>query len=57
MDKRVHAAVDQYLKRHRVKIVDPAGKYYKNYCGVYFEDPDGMELEGMWYDDKGEASV
>lgn len=41
--------LQRFLKRMRAKIVDPAGEYYKNYYGVYFEDPDGMELEGMWY--------
>lgn len=34
------------------RIVDRAGEYYPNYYGVYFEDPDGMELEGMWYGKK-----
>lgn len=43
--------LQKFLKKNRVKIVDPAGEYYEDYYGVYFEDPDGMELEGMWYDD------
>jgi predicted lactoylglutathione lyase len=37
------------LRRMGAKIVDPAGEYYPNYYGVYFEDPDGRELEGLWY--------
>jgi catechol 2,3-dioxygenase-like lactoylglutathione lyase family enzyme len=45
-------SLQNFLKRKKVKIVDPAGEYYENYYGVYFEDPDGLELEGMWYDEK-----
>jgi catechol 2,3-dioxygenase-like lactoylglutathione lyase family enzyme len=41
--------LQRLLKRMGAKIVDPAGEYYENYYGVYFEDPDGLELEGMWY--------
>lgn len=41
--------LQKFLKRTGAKIVDPAGAYYKDYYGVYFEDPDGLELEGMWY--------
>lgn len=41
--------LQKYLKDTGTKIVDPAGIYYPNYYGVYFEDPDGLELEGMWY--------
>lgn len=29
--------------------MDPAGEYYENYYGVYFEDPDRLEFEGTWY--------
>lgn len=42
-------ALQSYLKRIGAKIDDPAGEYYSNYYSVYFEDPDGLELEGMWY--------
>jgi catechol 2,3-dioxygenase-like lactoylglutathione lyase family enzyme len=42
-------ALQKFLKKMGAKIVDPAGEYYKDYYGVYFEDPDGLELEGMWY--------
>jgi catechol 2,3-dioxygenase-like lactoylglutathione lyase family enzyme len=41
--------LQKFLKKSGTKIVDPAGEYYDNYYGVYFEDPDGLELEGMWY--------
>jgi catechol 2,3-dioxygenase-like lactoylglutathione lyase family enzyme len=41
--------LQKFLKKSGAKIVDPAGEYYDNYYGVYFEDPDGLELEGMWY--------
>jgi catechol 2,3-dioxygenase-like lactoylglutathione lyase family enzyme len=41
--------LQKFLKRIGAKIVDPAGEYYENYYGVYFEDPNGLELEGMWY--------
>jgi len=44
-------ALQKHLKKIGAKIVDPAGEYYEKYYAVYFEDPDGMELEGMWYDD------
>ena len=43
--------LQKFLKGVKAKIVDPAAEYYENYYGVYFEDPDGMELEGMWYDE------
>jgi catechol 2,3-dioxygenase-like lactoylglutathione lyase family enzyme len=42
-------ALQAFLKKSGTKIVDPAGEYYPDYYGVYFEDPDGLELEGMWY--------
>jgi catechol 2,3-dioxygenase-like lactoylglutathione lyase family enzyme len=42
-------ALQKFLKRLGAKIVDPAGEYYEKYYGVYFEDPDGLEFEGMWY--------
>lgn len=41
--------LQRFLERMGAKIVDPSGEYYPNYYGVYFEDPDGLELEGMWY--------
>ena len=41
--------LQRYLKRSGATIVDPAAEYYEKYYAVYFEDPDGLELEGMWY--------
>lgn len=41
--------LQKFLKKMKAKIVDPAGEYYDDYYGVYFEDPDGLELEAMWY--------
>lgn len=29
-------------------IVDPAGEYYEDHSAVYFLDPGGLELDGMW---------
>jgi catechol 2,3-dioxygenase-like lactoylglutathione lyase family enzyme len=40
-------ALQDFLKRDRVKIVDPAGEYYDDYYAVFFLDPDGIKLEGM----------
>lgn len=48
--------LQKFLKRIGAKIVDPAGEYYENYYGVYFEDPDGLELEGMWYGEVSKAA-
>ena len=42
-------ALQKFLKQLGAKIVDPAGEYYDKYYAVYFEDPDGLEFEGMWY--------
>jgi catechol 2,3-dioxygenase-like lactoylglutathione lyase family enzyme len=41
--------LEKYLKKLGAKIVDPAGEYYPNYYSVYFEDPNGLEFEAMWY--------
>ena len=38
-----------FLKTLGAKIVDPAGEYYDKYYAVYFQDPDGLKLEGMHY--------
>ena len=31
------------------EIVDPADEYYDDYYAVFFLDPDGMKLEGMFF--------
>ncbi|NIY46601.1 VOC family protein [Cedecea colo] len=38
-----------WLVKHNVTIFDPAGEYYPDYYAVFFLDPDGMKLEGMFY--------
>jgi catechol 2,3-dioxygenase-like lactoylglutathione lyase family enzyme len=40
------------LKRKKVKVVDPPAEYPaygKGYYAVYFLDPDGLKLEGMYF--------
>ncbi len=38
-----------YLKKRGIEVVDPPGEYYPDYYAVYFLDPDGIKLEGMFY--------
>lgn len=47
-------ALQAFLEKEKVKIVDPADEYYDDYYAVFFLDPDGMKLEGMKY---GEATA
>ena len=42
-------ALQAFLERERVRIVDPADEYYEDYYAVFFLDPDGLKLEGMKY--------
>jgi catechol 2,3-dioxygenase-like lactoylglutathione lyase family enzyme len=43
-------ALGAFLDRHGMTVVDPPGEYYDDcYYAVYFNDPDGMKLEGMVY--------
>jgi catechol 2,3-dioxygenase-like lactoylglutathione lyase family enzyme len=42
-------ALQAFLEREGVRIVDPAGEYYEDYYAVFFLDPDGIKLEGMKY--------
>ncbi len=42
-------ALQAFLEKEKVKIVDPAGEYYEDYYAVFFLDPDGLKLEGMKY--------
>ncbi len=44
-------ALQAFLKKEKVRIVDPAGEYYDDYYAVFFLDPDGLKLEGMKYGD------
>ncbi|MSP74542.1 MAG: VOC family protein [Rhodospirillaceae bacterium] len=40
-------ALQAFLGKEKVRIVDPAAEYYDNYYAVFFLDPDGLKLEGM----------
>ena len=42
-------ALQAFLEKEGVKIVDPADEYYEDYYAVFFLDPDGIKLEGMKY--------
>jgi catechol 2,3-dioxygenase-like lactoylglutathione lyase family enzyme len=42
-----------YLRRHGIQVVDLPGEYYPDYYAVYFLDPDGIKLEGMFYGKPG----
>ncbi|HEY3812295.1 MAG TPA: VOC family protein [Caulobacteraceae bacterium] len=45
-------ALQAFLKKRRVKIVDPADEYYDDYYAVFFLDPDGLKLEGCKWGEK-----
>jgi catechol 2,3-dioxygenase-like lactoylglutathione lyase family enzyme len=42
-------ALQAFLEKEGVKIIDPADEYYEDYYAVFFLDPDGIKLEGMKY--------
>ncbi|SJZ75123.1 Catechol 2,3-dioxygenase [Enhydrobacter aerosaccus] len=42
-------ALQAWLEKEGVTIVDPADEYYEDYYAVFFLDPDGIKLEGMRY--------
>jgi catechol 2,3-dioxygenase-like lactoylglutathione lyase family enzyme len=42
-------ALQAFLEKEGVTIVDPADEYYEDYYAVFFLDPDGFKLEGMKY--------
>ena len=46
-------ALQAFLEKEKVRIVDPAGEYYEDYYAVFFLDPDGLKLEGMKYGERG----
>jgi len=54
--KREH--VDElyaFLKRHKIRVVDPPTEYPSyghGYYAVYFLDPDGMKFEGVYFAEK-----
>jgi len=45
-------ALQAWLEKEGVKIVDPAAEYYDDYYAVFFLDPDGIKLEGMKYGER-----
>ena len=45
-------ALQTFLEKRGVKIVDPADEYYDDYYAVFFLDPDGLKLEGMKYGER-----
>ena len=45
-------ALQAFLEKERVRIVDPAAEYYDDYYAVFFLDPNGLKLEGMKYGEK-----
>jgi catechol 2,3-dioxygenase-like lactoylglutathione lyase family enzyme len=47
-------ALQAFLEKEKVRIVDPADEHYEDYYAVFFLDPDGIKLEGMKY---GEATA
>jgi catechol 2,3-dioxygenase-like lactoylglutathione lyase family enzyme len=42
-------ALQSFLEKEGVRIVDAADEYYEDYYAVFFLDPDGIKLEGMKY--------
>ena len=50
-------ALEAFLKRRKVKIVDPAKEHYDDYYAVFFLDPDGHKLEGMKYGERRAKAV
>lgn len=43
-------ALYEFLKKEGITVVDPPDEYYGGgYYAVYFLDPDGIKLEGMFY--------
>jgi catechol 2,3-dioxygenase-like lactoylglutathione lyase family enzyme len=42
-------ALQAFLEKEKVRIVDAADEYYEDYYAVFFLDPDGIKLEGMKY--------
>lgn len=42
-------ALQAFLEKNGIEIVDRADEHYPKYFAVYFLDPDGMKLEGMKY--------
>ena len=45
-------ALQAFLEKEKIRIVDPADEYYEDYYAVFFLDPDGIKLEGMKYGER-----
>ena len=45
-------ALQDFLHGLGATIVDPAAEYYDDYYAVFFQDPDGLKLEGMKYGER-----
>ena len=45
-------ALQAFLEKEKVRIVDPAAEYYDDYYAIFFLDPDGLKLEGMKYGER-----
>jgi catechol 2,3-dioxygenase-like lactoylglutathione lyase family enzyme len=50
-------ALQDFLEKEGVRIVDPAGEYYDDYYAVFFLDPDGIKLEGMKWGERHEQAA
>lgn len=50
-------ALQDFLEREGVKVVDPAAEYYDDYYAVFFLDPDGIKLEGMNWGERHRAAA
>jgi catechol 2,3-dioxygenase-like lactoylglutathione lyase family enzyme len=50
-------ALQDFLRREGVRIVDPAAEYYDDYYAVFFLDPDGIKLEGMKWGERHRAAA
>ena len=51
-DRKDVDALQAFLEKEKVRIVDPAAEYYDDYYAVFFLDPDGLKLEGMKYGER-----
>lgn len=50
-------ALQAFLEKEGVEIVDPADEYYDDYYAVFFLDPDGLKFEGMkWGERQAQAA-
>jgi catechol 2,3-dioxygenase-like lactoylglutathione lyase family enzyme len=49
-------ALQSFLRRNKITIIDAADEYYDDYYAVFFLDPDGLKLEGMKYGERHEQA-